>query len=134
MHRGERFATLCLQIQNVISDLVFKTVVISNLKVARAIMIYREEAKLLGPFRYNEWIKEFKTMLLKRNKMEFWENVIVKEQFGLIGFKDSEMSTITDKEVMEFYEINLGAGTTNVGDGAAGDDDDEDVNDLLDGM
>uniref|UniRef100_A0A8D8EZW7 X-ray repair cross-complementing protein 5 n=1 Tax=Culex pipiens TaxID=7175 RepID=A0A8D8EZW7_CULPI len=107
LKRGEKFATVCTQIQNVISDLVFKSMTTQYEKVAMAIMIFREEAKLLGPYRFNEWIGEFKKSLLSRNKQEFWERVVVQERFGLIGAAESEMSTITANEVEEFYDVGV---------------------------
>ncbi|XP_053692028.1 X-ray repair cross-complementing protein 5-like [Sabethes cyaneus] len=103
LKRGEKFATVCVQIQNVITDLVFKSMTIPHEKVAMAIMMYREEAKLLGPYRYNDWIGEFKKSLLARNKQEFWEQVVVKERFGLISSEESEMSTVSAEEVEKFY-------------------------------
>ncbi|XP_019526576.3 X-ray repair cross-complementing protein 5 [Aedes albopictus] len=106
LKRGEKFATLCGQIQNVISDLVFKSMTVQYEKVAMAMMMYREEAKIMGPYRYNEWIAEFKKSLLARNKQEFWEQVVVRERFGLIGMGESDMSTITADEVEEFYNVN----------------------------
>lgn len=110
LRRGEKFATLCTQIQNVISDLIFKTVVIQMEKCAMAIMMYREESKIMGAFRYNEWILEFKQILLVRKKIEVWENIIVKECFGLISSEESETSTVAIDEVKEFYS-NIGGAT-----------------------
>uniref|UniRef100_A0A1Q3EZ12 Putative dna-binding subunit of a dna-dependent protein kinase ku80 autoantigen n=1 Tax=Culex tarsalis TaxID=7177 RepID=A0A1Q3EZ12_CULTA len=118
LKRGEKFATVCTQIQNVISDLVFKSMTVQTEKVAMAIMIYREEAKLLGPYRYNEWIGEFKKSLLSRNKQEFWEQIVVQERFGLIGTVESEMSTITANEVEEFYNIGVTSKVGNAEDNA----------------
>lgn len=116
LKRGEKFATLCTQIQNVISDLVFKSMTVQYEKVAMAMMMYREEAKILGPYRYNEWIVEFKKSLLARNKQEFWEQVLVKEAFGLIGANESDMSTITANEVEEFYNTNVASKSSSAGD------------------
>ncbi|XP_058816505.1 X-ray repair cross-complementing protein 5 [Topomyia yanbarensis] len=105
LKRGEKFATLSNQIQTVISDLVFKSMTIQQEKIAMAVMMYREEAKILGPYRYNNWIGEFKKSLLARNKQEFWEQVIVKERFGLIDATESEASTVTANEVEDFYNV-----------------------------
>lgn len=118
LKRGEKFATVCTQIQNVISDLVFKSMTAQYEKIAMAIMIYREEAKLLGPYRYNEWIGEFKKSLLSRNKQEFWEQIVVRERFGLIGTSESEMSTVTANEVEEFYSIGVTSKVENAQDNA----------------
>jgi ATP-dependent DNA helicase 2 subunit 2 len=107
LRNGERFATLCTQIQNIISDLVFKQISIQMEKVAKALLIYREEAKLLGPYIYNSWIEQFKTSLLNRKKHEFWEEVIVKEGLGLISANENDMSTVTEQEVEDFYKLNL---------------------------
>lgn len=130
LRRGEKFATLCLQIQNVIGDLVFKTVVVQMEKCAMAIMMYREEARVLGAFRYNEWILEFKQMLLTRKKLNVWENIIVKERFGLISAEESETSTVSEAEVAEFY--------ANIGDASASIThiipDDDDVDELFGNM
>ncbi|XP_055639122.1 X-ray repair cross-complementing protein 5 [Toxorhynchites rutilus septentrionalis] len=106
LKRGEKFATVCTQLQRVISDLVFKSMTIQYEKIAMSIMMYREEAKLLGPYRYNEWIVEFKKSLFGRNKHEFWEQIIVKERFGLIEANESDMSTVTADEGREFYSIS----------------------------
>lgn len=115
LKRGEKFATLCSQIQNVISDLVFKSMTVQYEKVAMAMMMYREEAKLMGPYRYNEWIAEFKKSLLARNKQEFWDQVVVRERFGLIGASESDMSTISADEVEEFYNVNTAPKTGDTG-------------------
>ncbi|XP_058449906.1 X-ray repair cross-complementing protein 5 isoform X2 [Malaya genurostris] len=118
LKRGEKLATLCTQIQNVISDLVFKSMSIQQEKVAMALMMYREEAKILGPYRYNNWIVEFKKSLLARNKHAFWEQVIVMERFGLIDFTESEASTVTSEEVEEFYSIQVASKASTSGDNA----------------
>lgn len=104
LKRGEKFATLCIQIQNVISDLIFKSIEIQRNKVCGTIMAYREEAKTMGAFRYNEWILNFKKDLLNRGKEDFFTDVIVKEGFGLISAKDTTESAVTDEEVVEFYK------------------------------
>lgn len=103
LKRGEKFVTLCIQIQNVISDLIFKAIEIQRNKVCSAIMAYREEAKIMGAFRYNEWILNFKKDLLNRGKEVFFADVIVKEGFGLISEKDTSESGVTEEEVVAFY-------------------------------
>lgn len=102
--KGEKFATVCNQMQNVLHNLVFKAMQLQAEKIGRAVMMYREQAILLGAYRYNEWVTDFKKILLERNKEEVWENIFVKERFGLISAKQSEMSTVTDEEVEQFYE------------------------------
>lgn len=118
LKRGEKFATLCVQIQNVISDLVFKSMTVQYEKVAMAMMMYREEAKIMGPYRYNEWITDFKKSLLARSKQEFWEQVVVRERFGLIGSTESDMSTVPADEVEEFYSVNTAPKASGTDDNA----------------
>lgn len=132
LQRGERFDTLAVQIQNVISNFVLKSVALPVEKVLRAVMIYREEAKLLAPYRYNEWIGEFKATLLQRRKLDTWEKIIVAEKFGLITDTESERSTVTEEEAAEFYKIDS-ANSGRGGNGAA-DEEPDDVNDLFDDM
>jgi ATP-dependent DNA helicase 2 subunit 2 len=129
LRNGERFVTLCTQIQNVISDLVFKQIAIQDEKVVKALWIFREEARQMGPFYYNNWIETFKASLVARKRSDFWEQVIVKEGLGLIGVSDSDMSTVTDAECEEFYKFGGGKGL--VHDGA---DDNIDIDDLFEDM
>ena len=103
LKRGEKFVVLVKQIQNIISNLVFKAVVIDDDKVSKAIGIYREEAKQLGAFNYNEWIAEFKEIILKQQKKDFWENVIVQQKLGLITSSETETSFTTDADAQKFY-------------------------------
>ena len=95
-------------------------------------MMYREEAKLFGAFRYNDWIKEFKGMLLARNKIDFWENIVVKGEFGLITNKECDLCTVTEDEAEEFYKNNISSKIML----PAGDrlDDEDDIDDLLGDM
>lgn len=102
--KGEKFATVCTQMQNVLHNLVMQAMQVQVEKIARSVMMYREQAILLGAYRYNEWVAEFKKILLERNKADVWQNVFVKERFGLISAKECEMSTVTDEEVEEFYK------------------------------
>lgn len=132
LQRGERFDTLAVQIQNVISNFVLKSVALPVEKVLRAVMIYREEAKLLAPYRYNEWIVEFKATLLQRRKLDTWEKIIVAEKFGLITSTESDRSTVTEEQAAEFYKIDS-ASSGRGGSGAA-DEEADDVNDLFDEM
>lgn len=106
--KGEKFTTVCTQMQKVLHSLVFQVMQLQTEKIGRAVMMYREQAILLGAYRYNEWVVEFKKMLLERNKAEVWENIFVKERFGLISAKECEMSTVTDAEIDEFYKSECG--------------------------
>ncbi|KAJ6645641.1 X-ray repair cross-complementing protein 5 [Pseudolycoriella hygida] len=127
--KGEKFATICNQMQNVLYNLVFKAVQLQTEKIARSVMMYREQAILLGAYRYNEWVVEFKKILLERNKVDVWENIFVQERFGLISAKECEMSTISDEEVEAFYKNEV-AGTRS----GADDMQDDDLDDLLANM
>lgn len=127
--KGEKFTTVCNQMHNVLHNLVFKAVQLQTEKIARAIMMYREQAILMGAYRYNEWVIEFKKILLERNKEEVWENIFVKERFGLISAKQCEMSTVTDEEVEEFYKSEC-TGTRTDADNIM----DDDLDDLLANM
>lgn len=127
--KGEKFTTVCNQMEKVLHNLVFKAVQLQTEKIGRAIMMYREQAILLGAYRYNEWVVEFKKILLERNKVEVWENVFVKERFGLISAKECEMSTVTDEEIEGFYKSES-IGTR----GNADDLMDDDFDDLLANM
>lgn len=131
LRRGEKFSTLCAQIQAVIADLVLKSVRVPTQKVAMAIMVYREEARLIGAWRYNEWITEFKRLLLARHKLHVWQEVVVKERLGLITTDDSETSTVSKQEAQDFY------GVPGVGGQLIGNDDDggdDDIDDLIGNM
>lgn len=131
LRRGERFATLCQQIQVVINDLVCKSMTPQTEKVAMALVIYREEAKILGSFHYNQWIVEFKNTLLSRNKIEVWDDIIIKHALGLISAEESETSTVTPEEVEEFYKFRKALNTTSDGTHPI---DDVDVDDLFGAM
>lgn len=67
--------------------------------------MYRELAKIYAPFHYNDWILELKNALLERNREEFWLDVVVKEQYGLISSTESIISAITDEQQLEFYQV-----------------------------
>ncbi len=127
--KGEKFATVCTQMQNVLHNLVFKAMDLQTEKVGRAIMMFREQAILMGAYRYNEWVTEFKKILLERNKIEVWETIFVNERFGLISAKECEMSTVTDAEVEEFYKSQSTTARNNVDDIM-----DDDLDDLLANM
>lgn len=127
-NRGERFNKLAEDLQKVINNITFQSVEIPEEKISKALMIYREFAKTKGPFRYNEWIEEFKTQLLDRSKMDVWQKIIVAERYGLITAAESEISTVTDKEAKEFYQVPDDANNSAI---AA---DDGDIDDLFDDM
>lgn len=122
--KGEKFTTVSNQMQNVLHNLLFKTLQVQMEKIARAIMMYREQAILMGAFRYNEWVTEFKKILLERGKVDVWQNIFVNEKFGLISAKEAEMSTVTDEEVEEFYKSEF-ADTNKIADDIMDDDLDE---------
>lgn len=105
LSRGEKFPIISQQMQNVIIDLVFQSIVLPTNIVTEAIFQYRMEAKQQGPFRYNEWIGEFKNMLLEKKKVPFWHQVIVKEKFGLITSDETTLSTVSQSEADDFYVI-----------------------------
>uniref|UniRef100_A0A4Y0BQ50 Ku domain-containing protein n=1 Tax=Anopheles funestus TaxID=62324 RepID=A0A4Y0BQ50_ANOFN len=104
LRRGERFATVATQLQNVLFELLFTSMRAPDDKVVTALIVYRSEAQHLGPYRYNEWMAEFKKMLLTRRKEEFWKKVIVGKRLGLIDSQESEMSTISVEQAANFYE------------------------------
>lgn len=124
--RGEKFPTVSQQMQNVLHNLVFKTLQLQTEKIGRAVMMYREQAILMGAFRYNEWVTEFKKILLERGKVDVWQTIFVNEKFGLISAKEAEMSTVTDEEVEAFYK-NECPETTKPADSLM----DDDLDDLL---
>ncbi|XP_053676076.1 X-ray repair cross-complementing protein 5-like [Anopheles nili] len=104
LRQGEKFATVATQMQNIIFELLFTSMRPPGDKVIAALMMYRGEAQKLGPYRYNEWIEEFKTILLARGKEEFWEKVIVGEKLGLIDAQESDMSTVNMEQAVSFYD------------------------------
>lgn len=126
LRRGERISRIAEQMQKVIQDLVFKSVIVAEEKVLRAIIMYREQAKLHCPFRYNEWISDFKKSLLQRRKMDAWQTLIVAERAGLITTAESEISTVTDAEAETFYATS-GTGTNDNNDQLAEAEDDDDL-------
>ncbi|XP_050089115.1 X-ray repair cross-complementing protein 5-like [Anopheles aquasalis] len=105
LRRGEKFVTVATQMQTVIFELLFTAMHTPVEKIIMALMMYRGEAQKLGPFRYNEWLTEFKQVLLQRRKHEFWEEVIVREKLGLIDVSESDMSTVSVDDAIEFYRI-----------------------------
>uniref|UniRef100_A0A182YMS2 Uncharacterized protein n=1 Tax=Anopheles stephensi TaxID=30069 RepID=A0A182YMS2_ANOST len=104
LRRGEKFATVATQLQNVLFELLFTSMRPPGDKVVAALIVYRSEARNLGPYRYNEWMTEFKQMLLTRRKEAFWEAVIVGKRLGLIDSQESDMSTVSVEQAATFYE------------------------------
>ena len=105
LKKGERFGKLAEQIQTVIYDLIFRTTAIQKEKILECIMMYREQSKIYAPFNYNKWLKDMKDVIVQKNRLDFWQDSIVKEGFGLITNKEAQISTVTVKEQQEFYEI-----------------------------
>lgn len=103
LDRGEPFNMLATQIQNVIMNLMVKSMVAMDEKIHKALLVYRETAKQKAPFQYNTFIEKFKVDLHDRNKTELWD-LIVKEGLGLITRHEGEMSTVSDEEANEFYK------------------------------
>lgn len=101
----ERFGVLCEQIQSIIYEFIFKTTSDLSQKLSETVMAYREMAKVHGPFYYNNWIAEIKTTMVKRNKIDEWNNIIVKEGFGLISINESPISSVSIEDQLEFYEV-----------------------------
>lgn len=127
--KGEKFTAVCNQMQNVLHNLIFKAIQRDEDKIGRAIMMFREQAILMGAYRYNEWVTEFKKILLDRNKVDVWENIFVKERFGLITAKECDMSTVTEEEAEQFYKSEFVAAQPSA-DNAM----DDDLDDLLANM
>lgn len=103
LRRGEAVNTLVPQIQNVIVDLVLKSMISVDDKVHMALYYYRETVREKIPFQYNEWITKFKETLKDRYKIDIW-NLIVKENLGLITKDESDMSCVTVEEAIAFYK------------------------------
>ncbi|XP_031632089.1 X-ray repair cross-complementing protein 5 [Contarinia nasturtii] len=105
LDQGEPFNVLSEQIEKVIVAIVIKSMVAMDDKVLKALMVYRETAKLKGPFKYNSWIPTFKEELKQREKIQLWQSLI-NEKLGLISANESEISTVTEDEVKEFYKFD----------------------------
>lgn len=103
LHRGERFENLAKQLDAIIDDIIFKFN--APAKLSPVIFAYREAAKTRAPYIYNEWIAAFKGKLLDRDRADFWEDVVVKEGYGLLTSDDAARSTVTLQEANEFYSI-----------------------------
>lgn len=128
LKRGERFGKLAEQMQTVIYDLIFRTASPQNEKILECIMMYREQAKIYGPFSYNTWLKELKELIIQKNRLDFWTNSIVKEGFGLVTINEAPISTVTIDEQIDFYEISAKQAVST----SVIDQDDDDLDALLD--
>lgn len=131
MHRGDKFSTLCAQIQRVIANLVFSATVMQREKIVKAIFAFRESVKVMhAPYSYNEWITEFKERLVERKRGEFWADVVVQEGLGLISATEHSDSTVKDDEAKKFYEIDTDSASAKATAAAASNN----VDDLFDEM
>jgi ATP-dependent DNA helicase 2 subunit 2 len=126
LKKGARFSDVADQLKTVIYDLIFRTASIQTQKVLECIMMYREQAKLRMPFDYNQWIKEMKNTMIQRNRVDLWNDMIVKEGFGLISVNEAPISTVSISEQIGFYEIVV----KNTYQTAAMDVDDDELADL----
>lgn len=127
--RGEKFPSLCVGLQKVIGDLLFKSMTVQIDKIKMSMLYYREEAKQRGAHYYNNWMTEFKAEVFSRSREDFWEKVVVAEQLGLITVDESDTTLVTAEEGKAFYEEKVETVTANR---AVGDD--VDIDDLLDDM
>ncbi|KAG5679836.1 hypothetical protein PVAND_009374 [Polypedilum vanderplanki] len=108
LKKGERFSVLCEQMQSIIYEYIFKSMTkFEDMadKIKETILAFREAATIHAPLNYNKWIAELKAMMTKRNKIDEWNLLIVKEGLGLISQNESPMSTIALDEQVAFYEI-----------------------------
>lgn len=130
LKNGELLRTLIPQIEKVIDTLAFQSVEVPEEKISKALRVYRDAAKMMGPFRYNEWIGSFKAQMLERDRHDLWHKIIVAERLGLITATESENSTIIEADAEEFYRI----AEDNTNDSAILADDDNDVGGMFDDM
>lgn len=105
LKHGEPFNLLSAQVQNVIINLAVKSIIAMDEKVLQALLTYRETAKEKAPYKYNEWINTFKDLLKQREKVQLWQS-LSNENLGLITSKESEISTVSEEEAMEFYQMD----------------------------
>jgi ATP-dependent DNA helicase 2 subunit 2 len=126
---SERFSVLCEQMHSIIYELLFKSTSDLSEKIKECVMVLRESSKINSPFTYNKWLNDIKETMVKRNKLNEWDNIFVKEGFGLITINESPISTITIEEQLEFYEINKKSGFS--GRTSMAVDDEDDLEDLL---
>ncbi len=102
---GGGFKEIANQMQQVIYDLLFRTTNLQLEKIVESFYALRRDAKIFDPSHYNEWIVEFKDILLSRNRVAFWNDVIVKKNYGLISENESKLSSINEESQKEFYEV-----------------------------
>lgn len=136
LHSGERFSVAVEQLCAVLDQLVLRPMSVPLDRVGRALMMFREEAKVLGPHRYNEFIVKFKCMLIEREKVDVWQQVVMKECLGLITVLESSQSAIDVVEASKFYDVpaaSLRTATAGVNSGSVSAAK-SDVGDLMDMM
>lgn len=110
LNHGEHYPTAATQIQHVINNLVLEfvapvedAVAVEDEKVLKAIITFREQAKLLGPNRYNKWLDELKTLLLLQNKAAGFIDLLQLNGLGLITNKENDISLVSEKQATAFY-------------------------------
>ncbi|XP_055387332.1 uncharacterized protein LOC129615929 [Condylostylus longicornis] len=100
------FDDLSNQIQTIINRLLFEEEIPELEKAAEALKAYREEACFYNPYDYNSWIKIFKSKIIEKKMLDFWKNVIVKNELGLLWARDCDFfDDMEDKEPENFYKI-----------------------------
>lgn len=129
LDRGEKISDICDQLHNVICDLLFQSMTPQELKIKMALLMHREKAKEFGAHYYNVWIQEFKNLIIQKNKLKFWEDVIKHDKLGLISRDESESTTVTPEEAEKFYEIDM-----SIAQVTPPQDEDNDINELFDDM
>ncbi|XP_055386809.1 X-ray repair cross-complementing protein 5 [Condylostylus longicornis] len=103
------FDKLTRQIQEVLKDLIFKTISLQYEKITNTLKMYRDEAAQYNPYDFNDFIREIKAIAINRKMHEFWNDVVVKNQLGLLSSKDCNFFNELDdvKDINEFYKINV---------------------------
>ncbi|XP_037960587.1 uncharacterized protein LOC119689758 [Teleopsis dalmanni] len=77
----------------------------NNTKAAELLKIHKTDSAFYCPWDYNKWILTLREELLKREMLEFWRNVIVKNELGPCWARDSDyFDDMDDKEPEEFYK------------------------------
>ncbi|XP_030377555.1 uncharacterized protein LOC115626346 [Scaptodrosophila lebanonensis] len=71
--------------------------------VAELLQEYKSDAGFYGPWDYNEWIVTLRDEVLKRDLLDFWRDVIVKNELGPCCSRDSDMFDGDDAPPLEFY-------------------------------
>lgn len=124
---GERFDILAAQMQHAILEMVLVSMDMIIERVIKGIFVYREFAKQKAPYKFNEWIVNFKELLDQRGKFDVWVQVVVNERLGLITSNESELSTVSEAEAQEFIRVK----DTNAGTSVIIDDDNDLNNDYF---